>query len=186
MPADGHPIPASTTRVHRHSVPIDTSTGRRVGQPANTRQAEARHRQAGEQAAPAPIAISGDWPAILAAVNASVNPSAALSELLRSTVAGASESLRQHTVTAMMPLVERAVQAARRDGFKAGKREGMAAGSVTLEASPALLEALRQPAPTVNVAPAAVTVENQVIVPARKVIAKTLPNGTVEMTPEDG
>lgn len=63
------------------------------------------------------------------------------------------------------------------------------AGEVRMEQAPApnvIINVPTQAAPVVNVdvSPTPVTIENDVIIPQRKIIAKPGPNGTVEMTPE--
>lgn len=181
---DGHPIPKNVTKIHRHSPVVDAASGRRVGTPVGNRQGSPKRREA-EQPAAAPISISGDWRSLAAGVAAAADPGAHLAELVRSTIERAAPAIRDADWARMKPLVLQQLAEARAEGYRAGKREGLAAGSVELKASPELLAALKQEAPTVTVQASPVAINNQVIVPARKIIAVPGRDGTVEMTPVD-
>lgn len=148
-----------------------------------------------EQGQPEPLTITIDFPAQAAAIRAAADPAAHLRSIVvsvvdtvtketwtRAAIAGATAALKSIEVSTLL-------EQSWKNGYSAGQRvlkldDGSAAALGKAMAAglsnqpPVVVNVPQQPAPKV-------TIENNVVVPARKVVARPQKDGSVEMTPVD-
>lgn len=148
---------------------------------------------------PEPINISADYAGWATAIRSATEADAAglVCQLIKATLDGvlprvaeqamaSTAGARKQMIRTVMAEIEQAEKAA----FLRGKRAGARSVSLDAGAAEALGTAVasamaKLPPATINVAAPSVVIENEVIMPARTIVAKPGPGGTVTMTPVD-
>jgi hypothetical protein len=134
------------------------------------------------------IHINVDIAAELAAIAHAKSPADQLQDLVLRAASASYGAATAVTAQAMAAAFEQQIGPMTwRAGFEAGRRNKTHTFELPAELSRALTKLADAPAPAapvVHVAAPVVNVANEVIVPSRKVIARQLGDGAVEMTPQ--